>query len=126
MKTRLQIVRITAAALSLAAAVKAADLDKLKVLYIGDTGTPRAQQFTGFLAKNVARVEAASRKDFKPADAAEFDVVLLDWPQSQTAREERKGQSPLGDRAAWNKPTVLLGSAGLNLAVVWTVRGGSA
>jgi hypothetical protein len=125
MKTRLHIVGITAAALSLTAPVRATDLDKLKVLYIGDTGTPRAQQFTGFLAKNVGRLEAASRKDFKPADAAEFDVVLLDWPQSQTAREERKGQSPLGDRAAWNKPTVLLGSAGLNLAVVWKVRGGS-
>ena len=127
MKTKLHIVGIgiTAAALSLAAAAKAADLDTVKVLYIGDTGTPRAQQFTGFLSKNVGRVEAVSRKDFKPADAAPFDVVLLDWPQSQTAREERKGQSPLGDRAAWNKPTVLLGSAGLNLAVVWKVRGGS-
>ena len=125
MKIRLHIVGITAAALSLAAAVKATDLDKVKLLYIGDAGTPRAQQFTGFLSKNVGRVEAASRKDFKPADAAEFDVVLLDWPQSQTAREERNGRSPLGDRAAWNKPTVLLGSAGLNLAVVWKVRGGS-
>jgi hypothetical protein len=29
------------------------------------------------------------------------------------------------DRAAWGKPTVLLGSAGLNLAVIWKVRGGS-
>src|SRR5258707_13723572 len=109
MKTKLRIVGITAVALSLAAAVKAADLDKLKVLYIGDTGTPRAQQFTGFLAKNVGRVEVASRKDFKPADAAGFDVVLLDWPQSETAREERKAKSPLCDRLAGIKPTRLLG-----------------
>jgi hypothetical protein len=125
MKTFLHVAGIAGALIGLAGAVSAADLDKLNVLYIGDPGTPRAQHFTGFLGKNVGRVEAASRKDFKPADAAEFDVVLLDWPQSDTARDERKGRSPLGDRAAWSKPTVLLGSAGLNLAVVWKVRGGS-
>jgi hypothetical protein len=125
MKTLVRLAIATVAVCSLAALASATDLDKLNVLYIGDTGTPRTQHFTGFLAKNVGRVEAASRKDFKPADAAEFDVVLLDWPQSETAREERQGRSPLGDRAAWNRPTVLLGSAGLNLAVVWKVRGGS-
>jgi len=53
-------------------------------------------------------------------------VVLLDWPQSNSTREDwKRGRSPLGDRNAWTKPTVLLGSAGLNLAVVWKVRGGS-
>jgi hypothetical protein len=114
-----------AAAFSLASTLGATDLDKLRVLYLGDIGTPRAQQFTGFLAKNVGRVEAVSRKEFKPADAAQFDVVLLDWPQSQSTREEWKARSPLGDRGRWAKPTVLLGSAGLNLAVVWKVRGGS-
>ena len=125
MKTIPKVAGIATALLALAGATGGVDLDRLKVLYIGDTGTPRAQHFTGFLSKNVGRVEAASRKDFKPTDAAEFDVVLLDWPQSDTARDERKGRSPLGDRAAWSKPTVLLGSAGLNLAVVWKVRGGS-
>ena len=126
MKSLLQLTATLLATSSLASAAGTGDLDKLKVLYIGDTGTPREQQFTGFLAKNVGHVEAASRKDFKPADAAEFDVVLLDWPQSESAREDCKaGRSPLGSRAAWNKPTVLLGSAGLNLAVVWKVRGGS-
>jgi hypothetical protein len=125
-RTLLQLATATLAASSLATAAGTGDLDKLKVLYIGDTSTPRAQHFTGFLAKNVGRVETASRKNFKPADAAEFDVVLLDWPQSESTREEWKaGRSPLGNRAAWSKPTVLLGSAGLNLAVVWKVRGGS-
>lgn len=116
---------IAAALLVLTGAARAADLDKLKVLYIGEPGMPRAEHFTGFLGKNVGRIEAVSRNHFKPADADEFDVVLLDWPQSQSAREERAARSPLGDRAAWSKPTVLLGSAGLNLAVVWRVRGGS-
>lgn len=118
---------IAAAMLGMAWPVYAdsADLDKLRVLYVGAPDGPRAKQFTGFLAKNVGRVEARSRKTFQPKDAEQFDVVLLDWPQSESTREERKGASPLGDRAAWHKPTVLLGSAGLNLAVVWKVRGGS-
>jgi hypothetical protein len=116
---------IAAVLLGSTGAVRAATLDKLKVLYIGEPDTPRAQHFTGFVGKNVGQIEAASRKDFKPADADQFDVVLLDWPQSASAREERSGRSPLGGRAAWSKPTVLLGSAGLNLAVVWKVRGGS-
>lgn len=125
MKMLFQLVGTSAAVLALAGAVGATELDKLKVLYLGDPGTAREQHFTGFLAKNVGHVTAASRKAFRPTDAAEFDVVLLDWPQSQTSSEERKGRAPLGDRVSWSKPTVLLGSAGLNLAVVWKVRGGS-
>lgn len=125
MKRPCTFAAIAAAVLGISGAVLAADLDKLKVLYIGEPDAPRAQQFTGFVGKNVAQVKGVSRNNFKPADAEAFDVVLLDWPQSQDAREERKGRSPLGDRATWGKPTVLLGSAGLNLAVVWKVRGGS-
>ena len=112
-------------ALFLHGSANAVELDKLKVLYLGDQGTPRAQQFAGFLKLNVGRVEAVSRVTFKPEQADEFDVVLLDWPQSDLARDDRLRRAPLGDRAAWTKPTVLLGSAGLNLAVVWKVRGGS-
>ena len=101
-------------------------LDQLKVLYIGETGNMRATHFQGFLKHNVGRIDVASRDDFKPSDANDFDVVLLDWGQSDSARDDRKsGRSPLGDRDGWEKPTVLLGSAGLNLAVVWKVRGGS-
>ena len=101
-------------------------LEKLKLLYVGDSGTPRAEEFAGFLRQKVAQLELASRDKFSLSLAEPFDVVLLDWPQSQSAREDRKqGRSPLGDRATWNKPTVLLASAGLNLAIVWKVRGGS-
>lgn len=100
-------------------------LDQLKVLYVGDRES-RATHFKGFLKHNVGTIEVASRSAFKPSDADEFDVVLLDWEQSDSARDDRKtGHSPLGERKNWSKPTVLLGSAGLNLAVVWKVRGGS-
>jgi hypothetical protein len=101
-------------------------LDELKVLYLGDPDTARARHFQGFLNHNVGRIDVTSRDGFKKSDADEFDVVLLDWPQSDSAQNDRTtGRSPLGDRDEWQKPTVLLGSAGLNLAVVWKVRGGS-
>jgi hypothetical protein len=105
---------------------RAADLDKLKVLYVGESlDNPRARQYIGFLEKNVGKVEGVERHAFRQPQAADFDVVLLDWPQSRMTEQEWRMPAPLGDRSTWNKPTVLLGSAGLNLAVVWKVRGGS-
>ncbi len=101
-----------------------ADLKNLSVLYIADGDQTRTESFRKLLATNVASIEVTERKGFDPAKAQPFDVVLLDWHQGQGTRAEWKGPSPLGDRAAWNKPTVLLGSAGLNIAVVWQVRGG--
>lgn len=100
----------------------AADLQTQKVLYVGHRGA----EFESVLKLHFARVESMSRDAFTPAQAAEFDVVLLDWPQGGSAREERNsGVSPLGKREEWTQPTVLLGSAGLNLAVAWELKGGS-
>jgi hypothetical protein len=104
----------------------AAELGKLKAVYVCDPGTPRAKEFESFLQKNLGQVVLASRTNFRPAEAQQADVVLLDWPQSQHTQEDwKRGWCPLGDRGQWHKPTVLLGSAGLNLAVVWKLRGGA-
>jgi hypothetical protein len=92
-----------------------------RVLYIGH----RATEFEPFLKTHFVNVESVSLETFKPSQAKGFDVVLLDWPQSETARGLRVNSSPLGKREDWNKPTVLLGSAGLNLAVAWKLKGGS-
>jgi hypothetical protein len=100
----------------------AKDLKDLKILYVG---SERTGDFVSFLKKYVADVESRNRSGFKPADAAGFDVVLLDWPQGPETREMRKLTSPLGARQQWTRPTVLLGSAGLNLAVSWKLKGGS-
>lgn len=98
-------------------------LGTLKVIYVGEEPTSvRAVEFTEFLQKRVGRLEVVSRRTFQPTQARDADVVLLDWPQS--GLQEFK-HSPLGDRSTWAKPTVLLGSAGLNLAVNWQIRGGS-
>lgn len=105
---------------------QAVDLQNLNVLYVGEaSNTTRARQVTEFLQKNVGRLEALKRQDFKQEQASDFDVVVVDWPQSEKTEQERQQGSPLGARSSWTKPTVLLGSAGLNMAVVWKVRGGS-
>jgi hypothetical protein len=99
----------------------AKELSELTVLYIG---AERTAEYVSFLKHNVARVESKDRHVFRPADAEAFDVVLLDWPQNEETRDMSKLRSPLGERAQWHKPTVLLGSAGLNLAVSWKLKGG--
>ena len=100
------------------------ELRDLKVLYVGNTKSPRAADYKAFLSTNVARVEVAARVGFDPAKASEFDVVLLDWSQAESRGAFPPRQSPLGERNAWTKPTVLLGSAGLHMAILWDVKGG--
>jgi hypothetical protein len=94
-----------------------------RVLYIGNRGP----EFEPFLKEHFAKVESipipAARVD--PSQTADFDVVLLDWPQSHATHGAWLDGSPLGNREDWSKPTVLLGSAGLNLAVAWKLKGGS-
>jgi hypothetical protein len=101
-------------------AADAAEKIDLSVFYVGNPSTPRGKSYTAFLSQSFRRVEAAERRGFDPKKAAGFDVVLLDWSQSD---RQAKAQSPLGPKDAWNKPTVLLGSAGLLLAEVWKIHG---
>jgi hypothetical protein len=125
MKTKPNIpIALTVLLLPLTSAA-AAPLSELKVLYVGDADLPRAAEFKGFLKLNVGQTEIANRSGFDARQAGAFDVVLFDWPQSDLARENRASSSPLGTRGEWSRPTVLLGSAGLNLAVAWKAAGGS-
>jgi hypothetical protein len=68
-------------------------------------------------------VTLADRERFDPAKAKDADVVLLDWSQHDT--DVRKAKSPFGKLEDWQKPTVLLGSAGLLLAGQWQIIGGA-
>jgi hypothetical protein len=95
----------------------------LHVLYVGNSKSPRASEFAGFLKQRCARVTLADRAGFDASRAKEAAVVLLDWSQSETKVEE--AQSPLGRIEDWSKPTVLLGSAGLLMAGRWQIIGGA-
>jgi hypothetical protein len=98
-----------------------------RVIYVGH----REGEYVPFLKEHFTKVESVSREKFQPSQAKDFDVVVLDWPQFM--KEQPGGgrinawdeQTPLGKREEWSKPTVLLGSAGLNLAVSWKLKGGS-
>src|SRR5258707_151095 len=85
----------------------------LSVLYVGNASTPRAKAYADFLGQHFRKVETAERQRFDPKRAEPFDVVVLDWSQQD---RPAKPTSPFGSKDAWNKPTVLLGSAGLLLA----------
>lgn len=100
----------------------------LKVVFIADTKErarpERAQAFEAFLSERFTKVKVKDHASFDPKDARWADVVVLDWHQGGNTLFTRP-PSPIGRRAKWNRPIVLIGSAGLNLAMSWDVFGGS-
>ena len=101
------------------------DLRDLKVLYVGNSRAQRASEFRAFLGTNVGQVAVAERDGFEPSCARNFDVVVMDWPQSERGGDSPPRKSPLGDWADWDTPTILLGSAWLHMVIVWDVKGGA-
>ena len=103
-----------------------------RLLFVGEPATARGKAFVEFLGAKFASVRAVARfADL--GDLAKIDVVVLDWDQNEKDSinawmrdPELKAarRSPLGAREQWTTPVVLLGSAGLNLACTWDVRGG--
>ena len=97
---------------------------RLRVLYLGNEGTERSEAFGEFLSEHFHGSEVIARELFEPEDAEGFDVVLLDWSQSDIDLNElAHTESPLGPRLAWKTPTVLLDSAGLLMATPWQLQG---
>jgi hypothetical protein len=105
----------------------------LRVLYVGNNESARAQSFAQFIDARFILIDVVDREGFDPASAHGADVVLFDWserdlspgPAGAASVAERDLRSPLGERSAWNKPTVLLGGAGHLLAVCWKLFGAS-
>lgn len=96
----------------------------LRVLWLGNADTPRAASFRDFLAHHFRTVVAAARDGFERGTEQDFDVVVLDWSQGDVdIMKMRELRSPLGERAGWTKPLVLLGSAGLLLGGCWDLTG---
>lgn len=90
----------------------------------------RQQAFVDFLSARFAKVSHVEVAGLDAQALAGVDVVLLDWDQQAGVMkwfgdDAVVPASPLGARADWRTPTVLLGSAGLNVAATWNVRGGS-
>lgn len=105
----------------------------LHVALVTSRATPapeRQQAFGDFLSARFTKVSHLDAAALDAQSLAEVDVVLLDWDQQAGVMkwfgdDAVVPTSPLGARADWRTPTVLLGSAGLNVAATWDVRGGS-
>jgi hypothetical protein len=116
-----------------AGAEEGARTSLLRVLYVGNKDSARERAYARFLDERFILVDSVARSAFDPESARAADVVLLDWSMSDLGPEPAGGWSvaelelrpPLGERRAWSRPTVLLGSAGHLLAVPWKVFGGS-
>ena len=122
LRTLLHSVAIAALVASSVAQDAAKKFD-LSLLYVGKPGDARAAAFTGFLGKHVRKVSVAPLDGSAVQLAKDADVVVLDWPQGGPDVFDEK-KKPLGERADWHKPTVLLGSSGLMLSSGWRLRGG--
>ena len=121
--------KLLAATLALCACLNAQHKKiPLKVAFVGDVAE-RTEDFTAALAEQFREVKAYPHGT-KPAELAAADVVVVDWQQNVEALQRwhkdpaAAGKAcPLGPRTEWRTPTVLLGSAGLNLASIWEVKG---
>ena len=100
----------------------------LHVAFVGELESARGQDFVQFLRAQFARVDTIDRAKCTPEQLRTVDVVVLDWPQEDgvMAKFHKKEpcKNPLGELARWDRPTVLIGSAGLNVATEWSVPGG--
>jgi hypothetical protein len=95
----------------------------LRILYIGNTKTPRPGHFADLLRKHFTQVTVADREGFDPVTARNADVLLFDWSQGDSKMLETP--VPFGRIENWSKPTVLLSSAGLLVAGHWQLIGGA-
>lgn len=107
------------------------DKQPLRLLFLGEPDSARANDFKNMLLGRFAAVKVADRWHWDRTLLRDVDVVILDWPQQDGVSKwmlkgDRtvKPRLPLGRREQWTMPTVLLGSAGLNLAWAWDVKGG--
>jgi hypothetical protein len=101
----------------------------LHVAFVGDLEKDRGKDFLTFLRAHHPRVDAVERKACDPARLRGVDVVILDWSQQDDGviawMNDKKAPRlcPLGDLEHWERPTVLIGSAGLNVAAAWNLPG---
>jgi hypothetical protein len=100
----------------------------LHVVFVGELESERGKDFVQFLRAQFPRVDAIERAKCSPEQLRTADVVVLDWPQEDGVMAKFHKKEPcknlLGERARWDRPTVLIGSAGLNLATEWGLPGG--
>lgn len=123
------------ALLSSSGIIAAAELKNLRIVYLTDELRPgRSEAFSAWLkpfARSFTIVTYSRTKTPTADELAQGDVVMLDWHQRSLddgtrdswPEQAARFPNPLGKRATWGTPTVLLGSAGLMVGHSWAVAG---
>ena len=101
---------------------------RLHIAFVGDLETERGKDFVQFLRAQFPRVDAVERSTCTPEKLRAADVVVVDWPQQQGVSKwlmdkQLEHHNPLGLLERWDRPTVLVGSAGLSAAADWNLPG---
>jgi hypothetical protein len=96
----MRLLRLSLACLALLAVAHTCLADEriaLAVLYAGNPGGDRAQDYTRFLQKHFNRVGTADYSKFTADQAKGYDVVVLDWgpiyPRDQDGKIPNKIES---------------------------------
>lgn len=97
----------------------------LRILYAGNEGSDRAENFAAFLGEHFAKVTIAPLASFKPEDAQDHDVVIFDWTSIYPRDKDGKIDNSVGNIATpqapalpqtFSRPTILIGAAGGQVA----------
>lgn len=107
----------------------------LKVLYAGNLGSDRAEDFQRLLSRHFETAEVTGYSSFQATDAENFDVVIFDWtsiyPRDEDGTinwENSAGMTtpPTPDLPPdFDRPAILIGAAGgnicnrLDIAINW-------
>ncbi|MCA8955430.1 MAG: hypothetical protein KDC87_05115 [Planctomycetes bacterium] len=91
---------------------------ELTVCLVADPEEPRGEAFAEFLRPRFKSLQVVDPRACDPS-RIRADVVLLDWGDGGQVG----AKVPLGARASWKTPTVLLGRTGVYVAVPWRLDG---
>lgn len=96
----------------------AGEVSKLRILYVGHSGSDREKEFVAFLKKYFEVVQTGNLQTFKEADTEGFDVTLVDWDTN-----EFKGPRPRLSET-FSRPIITLGVPGGLIASQWQLKTG--
>ncbi len=84
---------------------------ELRVIYFGHPDTPRAKDFVAFLNRHFTKVGQGNLDAFREADAADYDVALLDYDELHVVSNRIQMPKVMVDRR-YTHPTVTIGATG--------------
>jgi len=96
----------------------ASEVSKLRILYVGHSGSDREREFVAFLKRYFEVVQTGNLQTFQEADTQGFDVTLLDWDTN-----EFKGPRPKISET-FSRPMITLGVPGGLIASQWGLKTG--